>query len=229
MAKHKLHGIGTMVLMRWPIGLLTGVLAGLGAHVGNAGQTTLLPAAGHAIDLPAWSLLAGCWLGALCCAPGYRRRKQRRALRQALDELAALPQPAFEERVLEAVHRLGYRVDDELHDDGALAGLLLYRNGSHTLLHCRHWRQRQVNAQTMHELAERMDHGYAAAAKILAIGDYTDEAWKLAAGHPIDLIHGEELLVMLRDAGMPQAPNVHSIVRPAPPRRLRHQPLRLVR
>jgi restriction system protein len=229
MAKRALQGIETMVLLRWPVGLLAGLAICLAAHYGRHDPAALMPLAGRPHDLPAWCLLGACWFAALCASPGYRRRRQRRELRHELDRLASLPQDAFEEAVVEAFHRRGYVVEDSARDaDGALAELLLYRNGAATLVSCQGWRRRRLDAGAVRELPAQMARQHAASAKILSIGDYTDDAWKLVVGRPIELIHGEALLAMLREARTPTPPNVRTLTRPAA-RRVRHQPLRLVR
>jgi restriction system protein len=73
-----------------------------------------------------------------------------------------------------------------------------------------------------------MTHRHASSAKILAIGDYTDDAWKLVVGKPIELIYGESLLAMLREVQASPPLGVHKLARSVA-RRPHHQPLRLVR
>lgn len=228
MAKHALHGIETMVLMRWPPGLLAGLLACLGAHYGLHSQAALMPVRGREHDLLAWCLLGACWFAALCASPGYRRRRRRLELRHELDRLASLPQANFEEALIEAFHRRGYVLEDSVRDAYGLAELLLYRNGATLLVSCHGWRRRRLDADAVRGLPAQMARQHAASARIVAIGDYSDDAWKLVVGRPIELIHGESLLAMLREAQSPPAPNVRPFARPAA-RRLRHQPLRLVR
>ncbi|MDO1527836.1 restriction endonuclease [Fulvimonas sp. R45] len=229
MAKRSLQGLETAWSMRWPVGLLAGLAVCLGVHYGAGTQAALLPVRGREHDLLAWCLLGACWLAALCCSPGYRQRRRRLQLRRELDALAVMPQRDFEQRVIEAFHRHGYVVEDSLRDDEGIADLLLYRNGATLVVQCRAWRSRRVDPATVRRVHALMLQQHAAGARILAIGDYTEEAWRLVVGTPVDLIHGEELLILLREAEAPQAPNVRPLSRPAQRRHARHQALRLVR
>lgn len=229
MAKQALQGIETMVLMRWPIGLLAGLAACVGVHYGLHSELALMPVPAPRHDVLAWSLLSGCWFLALCASPGYRRRRHRRVLHHQLDHLATMPQPDFEEAVVEAFHRRGYVTEESLRNDqGELAELLLYRNGTTLFVSCRDWRRRVVQADAVRTLPDLMAQQHAASARLLAIGDYDDEAWKLVVGRPIELIHGEALLAMLHEAQMPPPPNLHKFTRSAQRRNPRHQRLRVV-
>jgi len=223
-----MHGVETMVLMRWPVGVLIGLVVCLATHYGSGSHAALMPVGGHPHDLLAWTLLGTCWLVAALAAPGYRGRRHRMEIRHRLDRLATLPQSTFENGIIEAFHRRGYVVEDSLRDETGLPELLLYRNGTTMLVQCRGWRQRSLDVGAVHGLHAHMLIQHATSARILAIGDYTEAAWKLVAGTPVELIYGEALLDLLHEAQQPPAPNVRALTRP-PARRLRHQPLRLVR
>ncbi|WP_329740829.1 restriction endonuclease [Dyella sp. A6] len=218
-----------MILMRWPIGLLAGLAACAGVHYGFHSGLALMPTPAPRHDTLAWWLLGGCWFLTLCTSPGYQRRRHRKVLHEQLDQLAGMPQPVFEEAVIEAFHRRGYVLEDNLRTEhGDLAELLLYRNGTTLLVSCRNWRRRVVDADAVRMLPEWMAQQHAHSARLLAIGDYDDTAWKLVVGQPIELIHGESLLAMLHEAQMPPPPNLHKFTRTAQRRNQRHQALRIV-
>ena len=227
MARQAMHGVETMVLMRWPIGVLIGLAVCLATHYGSGSHAALVPVGGREHDLLAWALLGACWLVAAFTAPGYRRRRHRLEVRHRLDRLSALPQAVFEETVVEAFHRRGYVVEDSLRDEAGLAELLLYRNGATVLVQCRGWRRRSLDVDAVHDVYAHMLSQHAGSARILAIGDYTEAAWKLVVGKPVELVYGETLLDLLHEAQLPPAPNVRALARPSA-RHPRHQPLRLV-
>lgn len=228
MARQAMHGVEMMVLMRWPVGVLIGLAVCLATHYGSGSHAALMPVSGHEHDLLAWALLGACWLVAAFTAPGYRRRRHRLEIRHQLDRLATLPQSTFEEEIIEAFHRRGYVVEDSLRDEAGLAELLLYRSGATMLVQCRDWRQRSLDVDAVHDLHAHMLSQHAGSARILAIGDYTEAAWKLIVGKPVELVYGETLLELLHETTLPPAPNVQALTRPST-RHLRHQPLRLVR
>lgn len=228
MAKQAMHGVEMMVLMRWPVGVLIGLAVCLATHYGSGSHAALMPVSGYAHDWLAWALLGTCWLVAAFTAPGYRSRRHRLDIRHRLDQLATLPQATFEEEIIEAFHRRGYVVEDRLCDEAGLAELLLYRNGATVLVHCRGWRQRSLGVDAIHDVHAHMLSQHAGSVRILAIGDYTESAWKLVVGKPVELVYGEMLLDLLHEAQQPPAPNVRTLNRPST-RHLRHQPLRLVR
>jgi restriction system protein len=228
MAKQAMHGVEMMVLMRWPVGVLIGLVVCLATHYGSGSHAALMPVGGHEHDLLAWTWLGACWLVAAFTAPGYRQRRHRLDIRHQLDRLAALPQATFEENIIEAFHRRGYVVEDSLRDEAGLAELLLYRNGATVLVQCRGWRQRSLDVDAVHDVHAHMLIQHAGSARILAIGDYTEPAWKLVVGKPVELIYGETLLNLLQEARQPPVPNVRTLSRPST-RHSRHQALRLVR
>jgi restriction system protein len=222
-----MHGIETMVLMRWPIGIAIGLAVCLASHYGSGSQASLMPGDGHPHDLVAWAWLGACCVLAAIVAPGYHARCHRREIRQRLDRLALLPQDIFEQDIIDAFHRRGYVVEDSLRDDGGLVELLLYRNGATMLVRCRDWRRRALDVDAVRDVCAHMQSQHAGSARILAIGDYTDAAWKQVVGKPVELVYGETLLDLLESRRSP-APNVLALNR-SPARHPRHQPLRLVR
>lgn len=228
MAKQAMQGVERMILMRWPVGILIGLVACLATHYGSGNHAALMPVSGREHDWFAWTLLGACWLVAAFTAPGYRSRLHRLDIRHQLDRLATLPQAIFEEDIIEAFHRRGYVVEDSLRDEAGLAELLLYRNGATVLVQFRGWRQRSLDVDAVHNVHTHMLIQQAGSARILAIGDYTEAAWKLVVGKPVELVYGETLLDLLHEAQRPPVPSMRRLSRPST-RHLRQQSLRPVR
>ncbi len=60
-----------------------------------------------------------------------------------------------------------------------------------------------VDVKDVREMYSLMKYHHASAVKIVACGDYTADAWRFVVGKPFELIYGETLLAMLRDAQLP--------------------------
>lgn len=239
MAKRKVSGIRRIVWMHWPVGILLGVLAyvgtryGIGGHVAAGAHVPLAPA-GKQVDsyaLLAWLLLGACWLGALLSCIGLRQRMHRLDIRNRLDELCDMGWPEFKTLVIEAFGRRGYAVEAIDRDDvDGEADLILHRGGAITVVRCRQWRHRQIDVTTVREMHARMLHHHAVAVKIVAVGDYTAEAWNFVAGKRFELIYGEALLDMVREAQLADGQRVPAAAAAMPAvRRAAQCPVRLVR
>ncbi|GLQ90182.1 restriction endonuclease [Dyella flagellata] len=217
MAKHGTHRIERYVLVHWPAGILLGLSACLGVHYGRgvhgASYLTLL-----------WMALIACWLLAFATCLGYRKRVHRLIVRDQLAELCRMHWQAFEERVAQAFRFRGYTVERVGHAD-AEAGLdlILRKHGLTTLVQCRHWRRRDVDVKDVREMHNLMRYHQASAVKIVACGDYTDEAWKFVAGKPFELIYGETLVAMLSDAQLPVDACVVPFRAPSSPPPMHHR------
>lgn len=217
MAKHGTHRIERLVRVHWPAGTLfglstvAGVYYGRGAH--NAVYMVLL-----------WMALIACWGCAFACCLGYRKRMRILVVRDELAELCKLHWRAFEERVAQAFRFRGYaveRVGCTGTDDGL--DLILHKHGIATLVQCRHWQHRHVEVKDVREMYNLMKFHRASAVKIVACGDYTEDAWKFVAGKPFELIYGETLLAMLSDAQLPVDPGVVPFRAPTSPPPMHHR------
>jgi restriction system protein len=218
MAKHRTHRTERFVLVHWPTGAWLGLSAyvglryGLGRH--DAVYLVLL-----------WTALIICWGGALAACLGYRRRLRRLRVRDELAELCTLHWRVFEERVAHAFRFRGYAVERTRQvdaNDGL--DLVLRKHGMTTLVQCRHWHHGQVEVKDVRDMHGLMKHHHASAVKIVACGDYTEDAWKFVAGKPFELIHGETLLAMLSDAQLPVDAGVVPFRAPASPPPMHHRP-----
>jgi restriction system protein len=223
MAKHGTSRIEQLVLVHWPAGSLLGMSAYVGGRYGTGTQTAV-----HMTIV--WLLLIACWvLAALCCV-GYRQRMHRLLVRDQLAELCRMHWRTFEDRIAQAFRYRGYAVEQANNghigptdtDNGL--DLIVHKHGLTTLVQCRHWCNRNVDVKDVREMHSLMKFHQAAAVKIVACGDYTDDAWKFVTGKPFELIHGETLLAMLSDAQLPIDPSVVPFRAPASPPPMHHRP-----
>lgn len=223
MAKHGTHPIQHLVSVHWPAGSLIGASAYVGMRYGSGTQTAV-----HMTIV--WLVVIACWVCALLCCMGYRQRMQRRVTRDQLAELCQMHWRTFENRIAQSFRYRGYAVEqvteEHVMHDGMDNGLdlIVHKHGLTTLVQCRHWRNHNVEVKDVREMYSLMKYHHASAVKIVACGDYTEDAWKFVAGKPFELIYGETLLAMLSDAQLPINPGVVPFRAPASPPPMHHRP-----
>lgn len=218
MAKHGTHGIERFVSVHWPAGILLGASAYVGVRYGMGTQSGVQM-------LLTWLTLGACWGGALISCLGYRQRARRMVIRDELNGLRDMHWRTFENQVAQAFRYRGYTVEHAGHadiDNGL--DLIVHKHGLTTLVQCRHWHNPCVDVKDVREMHSLMKYHRASAVKIIACGDYTAEAWKFVAGKPFELIYGETLLAMLRDAQSPIDACVVPFRAPASPPPMHHRP-----
>jgi restriction system protein len=209
MARRRGSGIDVVASMPWPAGIVLGLVLHLGIRYGIG--WVLAPSANPMLSAMgkqaaagsfaplAWLALGACWLGAFISYLKQRSRKQLLETQTGLDSIRAMSWQSFEMLVGEAFRRQGYAVQ-ETGLGGADGGidLVLNKAGTTTLVQCKQWRSRQVTVNVVREMYGLLAHHGASEVKIVAIGDYTDDARRFAQGKPIELIQGETLLAMVR-------------------------------
>lgn len=233
MARRKESGIELIASMPWPAGIVLGLIAffgiryGIGWYLGSS-QNPVFAAMGKQMALGAytpfaWLALFVCWLGALLSYFGQRKRKRLLDTQTGLDSIRAMNWKEFELLVGEAFRRQGYSVQ-ETGQGGADGGidLILRKDGATTLVQCKQWRTRQVTVNVVREMFGLLTHHGAKAVKIVTTGDYTADAQRFAQGKPIELIHGDGLLAMVRGvritkAGTTPPVEAHTVVPTSPP------------
>lgn len=205
MARRNQGGIDTVASMPWWIGIALGLLGyvairhGIGWYFGASGNLHLSGlgkvASSGAMAPLAWMLLVGCWIGAIFSFLGRARRRKLLDSQTDIDSLREMSWRQFEQMAGEAFRRQGY-VIEETGLGGADGGidLVLRKNGQITLVQCKQWQNRQVGVKVVREMFGLLWHHGAAAVKIVALGDYTADAYRFAQGKPIELIHGGALI-----------------------------------
>ncbi|MBB6241974.1 restriction system protein [Rhodanobacter sp. MP1X3] len=209
MAKRKEGGIELLASMPWPVGFVLGIVAyvairyGIGWYMSTVNnpvwQAMGRQLSAGAYALFAWITLILCWIGALASFTGGRRRKHLLERQTGLESLRAMSWREFEMLAGEAFRRQGYAIQ-ETGLGGADGGidLILRKDGKTTLVQCKQWKTQRVDVKVVREMFGLLAHHGAAAVKIVAVGDYTADAQRFAQGKPIELIHGEALLAMVR-------------------------------
>jgi len=214
MARRKESGIEVLASLPWPVCIVLGLLAYIGFRYGigwylSLSSNPVLAGMGKQIATGSyaplgWMALGICWAGALISF--FRQRSRRRLLdtQTGLDSLRAMSWREFEMLVGEAFRRRGYAIQ-ETGLGGADGGidLILRKDGKTTLVQCKQWKTQRVDVKVVREMFGLLAHHGAAAVKIVAVGDYTPDALRFAQGKPIELIHGEALLAMVREGQMP--------------------------
>lgn len=214
MAKRKGGGIELLASMPWPIGFVLGIVAYIAIRHGIGWYMTTVDnpvwqAMGRQLSAGAyapfaWIALILCWIGALASFIGSRRRRHLLERQTGLDSLRAMSWREFEMLTGEAFRRQGYTIE-ETGLGGADGGidLVLRKDGKTTLVQCKQWKTQRVDVKIVREMFGLLAHHGAAAVKIVAVGDYTADAQRFAHGKPIELIHGEALLAMVRAVQSP--------------------------
>ena len=224
MARRKQGLFESLTSVPWPVGIVVGVLGfvalhyGIGWFLSASGNRILVPlgkalSSNNVLTVLAWLCLGICWLAALVSFIGRRKRKHLLETRAGLDSIRAMSWREFEILVGEAFRRQGYRVE-ETGLGGADGGidLRLSKDGRITLVQCKQWRSQRVDVKVVREMYGLLTHHSADAIKIVAVGEFTPDAQRFAQGKPIELIRGDALLSMIREAqasasAHPSAPN----------------------
>ena len=117
----------------------------------------------------------------------------------------------------EAFRRQGYAVE-ETGFRGADGGidLVLRRDGRRTLVQCKQWKRRQVDAKTVREMYGLLAHQRVDSVKIVCTGGYTPDAARFAQDKPIELITGESLVDIIEAPRQTPATRVEPTLREPP-------------
>ncbi|MCF7982683.1 MAG: restriction endonuclease [Pseudomonadales bacterium] len=150
-----------------------------------------------------------------------RRMLEKQSSIQSLNDLSW---KEFEELVGEAYRRQGFAVKEN-HKLGADGGvdLRLEKNGQVHLVQCKQWKSQKVGVSVVREMFGVMTGESASSVIVISSGTFTSEAHNFAAGKPIILIEGPQLLTLIsevqtvphqtplqRTAAIPQCPRCHS-------------------
>lgn len=209
MARRKHGGFELVAAMPWWASILLGLIGYIAIRHGFAWylestHDPVLSTLGRAIAAGAytpiaWAALVAGWFAAIASFIGHASRRKLLDRQTGILSLRQMSWRQFEQLVGEAFRRQGYAIE-ETGLGGADGGvdLILRRNGQTTLVQCKQWQNRQVGVKVVREMYGLLAHHQAAAVKIVALGDYTPDAQHFAQGKPIELIHGGELIVMVR-------------------------------
>jgi restriction system protein len=127
------------------------------------------------------------------------RRRQLLEVQTSLETIRNTSWKEFEFLVAEAYRRQGYQVDFSL-ARGADGGvdLVLRRGGQTTLVQCKQWQVYSVGAPVVREMFGLMTAERADAVIVVTSGKFTRDAQAFAAGKPIQLVDGPQLLALIQ-------------------------------
>ena len=209
MVRRRESGLDIVASMPWQAGILLGLIGyaairhGIGWYLASS-HSPVFSALGRmlangAYAAFAWMLLIVCWIAAVASFMGRTRRRKLLDSQTGINSLRQISWRQFEELSGEAFRRQGYAVEEN-GLGGADGGidLILRKGGRSTLVQCKQWHNRQVGVKVVREMYGLLLHHKAAAVKIVALGDYTPDAYRFAQGKPIELIHGGQLIATVR-------------------------------
>ena len=122
------------------------------------------------------------------------RRGAPQDVAQRLSELRAMPWDTFSAALTRAYAKQGYTV---LPPEGRGYDFKLVKDGRITLLQCRRWKVNQVGAGPVRELARAVDQSEASRGICIAAGEFSAPARSFAAGEPITLVAGNDLVELI--------------------------------
>jgi restriction system protein len=153
----------------------------------------------------------------------FARKRHRLVDEQtSLEKLRETAWKDFEYLVAEAFRRQGYQVEFSLgHGADGGVDLTLHLDGRTSLVQCKQWKVFSVGPPVIREMFGLMTAEQADEAIIVTSGKFTRDAQEFAAGKPIRLIDGPQLLalvqsVQIRPAGTEPA-NLENGGRPQGP------------
>jgi restriction system protein len=111
-----------------------------------------------------------------------------------LAELRAMSWETFSAGVANAYRKRGYAVSPS---QGAGYDFRLEKAGEVILVQCRRWKVNQVGAAPVRELALAVDRHDARRGICLAAGEFSAPARAVAAGEPVTLISGSDLVELI--------------------------------
>jgi len=139
--------------------------------------------------------------GALSAASFWFGRRRGAILDEqtSLETIRNMPWKQFELLVAEAYRRDGYQVEYSP-NEGADGGvdLVLYKVGRISLVQCKRWKTYSVGAPVIREIFGVMTAEQAHEAIVVTSGRFTRDAQEFAAGKPIRLVDGPQLLALVR-------------------------------
>jgi restriction system protein len=132
--------------------------------------------------------------------------RKRRLLdsQKGIDSIRALSWREFEELVGEAYRRQGYGVIENTSagpDEGI--DLVLKKNGGLVLVQCKQWKSAKVGVNIVRELFGVITAKHATSGILITSGIFSQEAKNFAAGKPIDLVDGPQLLKLIGNVQKP--------------------------
>lgn len=202
MSRRKESLLEVLVMAPWWVSAGMAVLAYVGLRWGlpaMLGNDPIHKAIANGLTQWApWAALLLCGLAAVSAVFAAKRRSLVDT-QKTLETLRATSWKDFEILVAEAYCRQGFAVDYSLGTgpDGGV-DLVLRKDGRTSLVQCKQWKVFAVGAPVIRELFGILAANGADEAIIVTTGRFTGEARAFAAGKPIRLLDGPQLLELVK-------------------------------
>lgn len=164
----------------WWVSLLVAILLFAAAQV-------IFPPVAPFVALPFIAIAA--WFG-------YRQMRagSPTAVPERLAQLREMPWENFSLVVSEAYRRQGYTVEEA---KNSAFDFLLRKGGRATLVQCRRFKVNQAGEGPLKELAQAIEKHDAFNGIAITAGAFSDKAQAFAAGEPITLVSGTDLVALI--------------------------------
>jgi len=126
------------------------------------------------------------------------RRKKLLDLKEEIQAIQDLSWPDFKKLVTEAYVRSGFsNMENSAFTSDPSVDLVMRKGANLYLVQCRYWQNRKLGKREVKNLIVLMHSKQASGAFLLTTGIFTNEARHYAAGGPINLVDGIELVKLL--------------------------------
>jgi len=129
------------------------------------------------------------------------QRKTLLKTQKGIDTIRDLHWRDFEFLVAQAYRQQGYRVleNEEMGPDGGI-DLIIEKNSNRYIVQCKQWCTIKVGVKVIREMYGTMHSVNAQGVIIITSGLFTQEAKNFAHDKPIDLVEGNELVQLIKNA-----------------------------
>jgi len=126
------------------------------------------------------------------------RRKKLIELKEEIQAIQDLSWPRFKELVAEAFRHKGFTImENSTFTSDPSVDLVLRKSANLHLVQCRYWQNRKLGKREVKNLLDLMQAKQASSAYLLTTGIFSNEARHYAAGRPVSLLDGIELVSLL--------------------------------
>ena len=128
------------------------------------------------------------------------KRKKLHALKDEIQSIQQLSWHQFKDLVAEAYRQSGYTVmENSTFTSDPTVDLVMRKGANLYLVQCRYWQNRKLSIREVKNLFFHMHDKQASGVILLTTGIFTKQARHYAAGKPINLVDGIELVGLLSE------------------------------
>jgi restriction system protein len=128
------------------------------------------------------------------------KRKKLHALKDEIQSIQQLSWHQFKDLVAEAYRQSGYTVmENSTFTSDPTVDLVMRKGANLYLVQCRYWQNQKLSIREVKNLFFHMHDKQASGVILLTTGKFTKQARHYAAGKPINLVDGIELVGLLSE------------------------------